>query len=112
MLGLRCLSAAFPNNLQPVSGSYQPVHACTQNHTFFMSTAKYGEKYTQLQTQLMCLVDLLCGTLFFFGGFFLKKAEDASLRVHICSNDGNKTLPTDCLEGHFQESLKLRSNLH
>lgn len=48
--------------------------------------------------------------LFFLFVFF--KAEDASLRVHICSNDGNKTLPTDYLEGHFQESLKLRSNLH
>lgn len=77
-----------------------------------MSTAKYGEKYTQLQTQLMCLVDLLCGTLFCFFCLFFFKAEDASLRVHICSNDGNKTLPTDYLEGHFQESLKLRSNLH
>lgn len=48
--------------------------------------------------------------LFFLFVFF--KAEDVSLRVHICSNDGNKTLPTDYLEGHFQESLKLRSNLH
>lgn len=48
--------------------------------------------------------------LFFWFVFF--KAEDASLRVHICSNDGNKTLPTDYLEGHFQESLKLRRNLH
>lgn len=48
--------------------------------------------------------------LFFL--FVCFKAEDASLRVHICSNDGNKTLPTDYLEGHFQESLKLRSNLH
>lgn len=81
MLGLRCLSAAFPNNLQPVSGSYQVVHACTQNHTFFMSTAKYGEKYTQLQTQLMCLVDLLCGTLFcFFCLFFLKQ----KMLVYVC----------------------------
>lgn len=55
---------------------------------------------------------IMWNLVFFLGGFFLKKAEDASLRVHICSNDGNKTLPTDYLEGHFQESLKLRSNLH